>query len=158
LNQNMETFAGNASSINQMDSMPMDEEMSMDSGNNMEHSNNQTGSIDMDRNIEHSTNGFIFGSMSGLNMTEGERARWWYLLGMGREMACTQLTGTVRHCTEWNACVDGIEVFPATTRVPDMVPDDPSTWLYRCHVNEHIDNGMKMLFTVRPANTTGTIG
>jgi len=24
-----------------------------------------------------------------------------------------------------------------------MVPDDPSTWLYRCHVNEHIDNGME---------------
>ncbi len=54
--------------------------------------------------------------------------------------------------------LDGIEVFPATTRVLDMVPDDPSTWLYRCHVNEHIDNGMEMLFTVRPANTTGTIG
>ena len=67
----METFAGNASSMNQMDSMPMDEEMSMDSGNNMEHSNNQTGSINMDRNIKHFTNGFIFGSMSGLNMTEG---------------------------------------------------------------------------------------
>jgi hypothetical protein len=44
-------------------------------------------------------------------------------------------------------CVlDGIEVFPATTRVLDMVPDDPSTWLYPCHVNEHIDNGMEMLF------------
>lgn len=99
MNQNMETFAGNASSINQMDSMPMDEEMSMDSGNNMEYSNNQTGSINIDRNIKQTTNGFIFGSMSGLNMTEGERARWWYLLGMGREMVCTQLTDTVRHCS-----------------------------------------------------------
>jgi hypothetical protein len=44
------------------------------------------------------------------------------------------------------ACVDGIEVFPATTRVLDMVPDDPSTWLYRCHVNEGIDNRMEVLF------------
>jgi len=72
----METFAANASSINQMDSMPMNEEMSMDSGNNMEHCNNQTDSINMDRNMKHSINGFIFGSMSGLIMTEGERARW----------------------------------------------------------------------------------
>lgn len=82
-----------------MDSMPMDEEMSMDNGNNMEHSNNQRGSINMDRNIKHSINGFIFGSMSGLNLTEGEIARWWYLLGMGREMVCSQLTGTVRYCS-----------------------------------------------------------
>ena len=76
MKQNMETFAGSASSINQMDSMPMDEEMSMDSGNNMEHSNNQTGSINMNRNMKHSINGFIFDSILGLNMTEGERARW----------------------------------------------------------------------------------
>jgi hypothetical protein len=89
----METFAGNASSINQMDSMPMDEEMSMDSGNNMEHFSNQTGSINMDRNMKHSINGFLFGSMSGLNMTEGERAQWWYLLGMGR--------GNGMHTAHW---------------------------------------------------------
>ncbi|HET6808746.1 MAG TPA: multicopper oxidase domain-containing protein [Nitrososphaera sp.] len=40
-----------------------------------------------------------------------------------------------------------MKVFPTTTRVLDMVPDDPGTsWLYRCHVNEHIDNGMEVLF------------
>jgi FtsP/CotA-like multicopper oxidase with cupredoxin domain len=59
----------------------------------------------------------------------------------------------------WNGMrVDAIEVFSATSRVLDTVPDDPGTWLYHCHVNEHINNGMEVLFTATPANSTGTIG
>jgi hypothetical protein len=55
----------------------------------------------------------------------------------------------------WNGMdVDAIEVLPATTRVLDMVHEDPGTWLYHCHVNEHIDNGMEALFRVLPANGT----
>jgi FtsP/CotA-like multicopper oxidase with cupredoxin domain len=171
LKQNMETFAGNASSANQMESMPMDNNMSMnmDTGNNMssmdsmsmgsgnmEHSSNTTDSMNMDSNMKHSINGYIFGSMPGLNMTEGEKVRW-YVMGMGGEMDM--------HTAHWHGQtllsnemrVDAIEVFPATTRVLDMVPDDPGTWLYHCHVNEHIDNGMEAMFRVAPANdTTGT--
>jgi hypothetical protein len=75
MEQNMETFAGNASSANEMDSMPMDNDMSMnmDTGNNMssmddnmsmnsnmEHSN-MTDSMNMDSNMKHSINGFILG-------------------------------------------------------------------------------------------------
>ncbi len=32
----------------------------------------------------------------------------------------------------------------------DMVPDDPGTRLYHCHVNDHIHAGMMALFTVNP--------
>jgi hephaestin len=32
--------------------------------------------------------------------------------------------------------------------VADMVPDDVGTWLYHCHVNDHITAGMQALYTV----------
>jgi FtsP/CotA-like multicopper oxidase with cupredoxin domain len=31
-----------------------------------------------------------------------------------------------------------------------MVPDNPGTWLYHCHVNDHIVAGMQAKFTVTP--------
>jgi len=30
------------------------------------------------------------------------------------------------------------------------VPDNPGTWLFHCHVDEHLDNGMYALFKVEP--------
>ena len=35
-------------------------------------------------------------------------------------------------------------------RVADMVPDNPGTWLYHCHVNDHIGAGMLARFSVVP--------
>jgi hephaestin len=29
-----------------------------------------------------------------------------------------------------------------------MVPDDPGTWLYHCHVNDHILAGMQTRYAV----------
>ena len=33
----------------------------------------------------------------------------------------------------------------------DMVPDDPGTWLFHCHVNDHILAGMLGRYRVLPA-------
>jgi len=30
------------------------------------------------------------------------------------------------------------------------VPDDPGTWLYHCHVEEHMDTGMVTMYKVEP--------
>jgi hephaestin len=43
---------------------------------------------------------------------------------------------------------DVVELLPATTLVADMRPDDPGTWLYHCHVNDHILAGMLSLYRV----------
>ena len=37
---------------------------------------------------------------------------------------------------------------PATMVVADMVPDDPGTWLFHCHVNDHIPAGMLTRYQV----------
>lgn len=33
-------------------------------------------------------------------------------------------------------------------KVADMVPDDPGSWLFHCHVNDHITAGMLAQFAV----------
>jgi hephaestin len=43
---------------------------------------------------------------------------------------------------------DVANLLPATMQTADMVPDDPGTWLYHCHVNDHIIAGMLALYTV----------
>ena len=45
---------------------------------------------------------------------------------------------------------DMLELLPGTMRVVDMVPDNVGTWLYHCHVNDHITAGMQALYTVTP--------
>jgi len=39
---------------------------------------------------------------------------------------------------------------PAQMQTVDMVPDDPGTWLYHCHVEEHMDTGMVTMYKVEP--------
>jgi hephaestin len=45
---------------------------------------------------------------------------------------------------------DVIALLPASMVVADMIPDDPGTWLFHCHVNDHIIAGMLTLYTVEP--------
>ena len=33
-------------------------------------------------------------------------------------------------------------------KVFDMVADNPGTWMYHCHVNDHIAAGMMAIYTV----------
>lgn len=100
-------------------------------------------------NLMHSMNGYVFGNLPGLTMNVGERVRW-YLLDMGTE--------TDLHTPHWHgqtALVNGmrtdvVALLPAQMAVADMVPDNPGTWLFHCHVNDHITAGMLSLFTVNP--------
>jgi FtsP/CotA-like multicopper oxidase with cupredoxin domain len=91
----------------------------------------------------------VFGNLKGLTMRKGERVRW-YLMGMGTEVDL--------HSPHWHGntlTVDGhrqdvVELLPATLLTADMQPDDVGTWLYHCHVNDHITAGMLALYRVRP--------
>ena len=74
----------------------------------------------------------------------------WYMLGMGTEVDL--------HTPHWHGNTgawtgmrtDVIELLPASMKVLDMMPDDRGTWLFHCHVNDHINAGMLARFTVRP--------
>jgi FtsP/CotA-like multicopper oxidase with cupredoxin domain len=98
-------------------------------------------------NLMHGINGYVFGNLPGLDMTAGQRVRW-YLMGMGSEVDL--------HTPHWhgNTVVvagmrtDVSNLLPATMQVADMVADDPGSWLFHCHVNDHILAGMQARYQV----------
>jgi FtsP/CotA-like multicopper oxidase with cupredoxin domain len=100
-----------------------------------------------ERGLMHSINGFIFGNLPGLDMNNGEKVRW-YLLGMGNEVDL--------HSPHWHGKTlryeqrqtDVIELLPGSMATADMNADNPGTWLYHCHVADHIDAGMMAKYTI----------
>jgi FtsP/CotA-like multicopper oxidase with cupredoxin domain len=102
----------------------------------------------------HTINGRTFGNLAGLDMNEGERVRW-YLFGLGSESDF--------HSAHWHglrALEDGhrhtdvVELLPASMKIADTVADNPGSWLFHCHVAEHMAKGMFARFTVRPPGNT----
>jgi hephaestin len=43
---------------------------------------------------------------------------------------------------------DTLPLMPMGMIVADMVPDNPGTWLFHCHVGPHFDAGMIARYTV----------
>lgn len=101
----------------------------------------------VESNKKHAINGFLYGNLRGLVMTRGERVRW-YLMGLGNENDI--------HTPHWHGNTllhhqmreDTTEVFPATTQVLDMQPDDVGTWMFHCHVADHMNAGMMTRYTI----------
>jgi FtsP/CotA-like multicopper oxidase with cupredoxin domain len=97
----------------------------------------------------YSINGLIEGNLPMLTMKKGERVRW-YLFANSNEDDV--------HTPHWhgqtvlfdNMRTDMVHLEPMMMIQADMVPDNVGTWLFHCHVNEHIEGGMQTLFTVLP--------
>jgi FtsP/CotA-like multicopper oxidase with cupredoxin domain len=99
-------------------------------------------------NSKHAINGLLYGNLQGLAMRVGERVRW-YVIGLGNENDIHTVHwhgGTALHR---GSRLDTIEVFPATTQIVDMRPDNAGTWLLHCHVADHMAGGMMTRYTVR---------
>jgi manganese oxidase len=103
----------------------------------------------IESNKMHSINGYSYGNLPGLTMRVGQRVRW-YLIGQGTEVDL--------HTPHWHGntvLINGMrtdvgELLPMSMKVADMVPDNPGTWLFHCHVNDHILAGMQATYTVTP--------
>jgi hephaestin len=127
LDRNIETFASSPASVDHED-----EEF-------------------FESNLMHSINGWVYGyqPLESVTMWRGERVRW-YMLGMGTEVDI--------HTPHWHGQsgivmgmrTDIVELLPASMKVFDMEPDNPGTWLFHCHVNDHINAGMLTRFRVLP--------
>jgi FtsP/CotA-like multicopper oxidase with cupredoxin domain len=103
----------------------------------------------------YAINGYIYGNLSGLEMNEGERVRW-YLFGLGSEADLhTPHWHGLRVIDEGIRRTDTVELLPASMKVADMVPDNPGDWLFHCHVEEHMTGGMFARVTVFPKAKPG---
>ena len=97
----------------------------------------------------YSLNGFTYGNLPMLTMKKGEHVRW-YLLSNSNEDDV--------HAPHWHGQTvisnmmrtDTLNLGPMMMMVADMIPDEVGTWLFHCHVNDHLDNGMVGRFTVTP--------
>ncbi len=100
-----------------------------------------------DPGLFYAINGFVFGNLPGLVMKNGDKVRW-YLLGMGNEIDI--------HTPHWhgstvdfsNRHTDVVELLPGSMAVADMVANNPGTWMFHCHVADHMESGMMAAYTI----------
>jgi FtsP/CotA-like multicopper oxidase with cupredoxin domain len=101
----------------------------------------------VESNLKHSINGYLYGTMPMIHVHRGEHVRW-YVMGMGTEVDL--------HTPHWHGNdvlvggmrMDVVSLLPASMVVADMVPDDRGTWLFHCHVGDHIAAGMLTRYRV----------
>jgi manganese oxidase len=99
------------------------------------------------QSLFYSINGFIFGNLPGLTMKQGERVRW-YLLGMGNEIDLHTPHWHGETVTDGRRNTDVIELLPGSMTAVDMIADNPGTWMFHCHVEDHMEAGMMAVYTI----------
>lgn len=100
-------------------------------------------------NFKASINGYMFANMLMPTMKRGERVRW-YVMTLGGEVNL--------HTPHWHGNVvtinghrtDIFSLLPAEFVTADMVPDAVGTWMFHCHVDEHMEAGMTAMYEVLP--------
>ncbi|MBV9688651.1 MAG: multicopper oxidase domain-containing protein [Ktedonobacteraceae bacterium] len=91
-------------------------------------------------------NGYAFvGNTPKFTVRVGDRVRW-RIAALGKEFHSFHLHG---HRWPFQGRFDDALVLgPATTRTFEYVEDNPGTWLYHCHVTDHMMGGMTGLYAV----------
>ena len=98
-------------------------------------------------NLMHGINGYVYGNLPAMRMRKGEHVRF-YLMGMGTEVDLHTPHWHGNTVTVMGMRTDVAELLPASMKTADMVPDAAGTWLYHCHVNDHITAGMMARYVV----------
>ncbi|KIZ07330.1 hypothetical protein MNEG_0617 [Monoraphidium neglectum] len=111
----------------------------------------------LEANTKYSINGYLWCNDPGMNFTVGEKVRW-YVTSLGSEDAI--------HTAHWHGVVfndskghhvDQVPIQSSSTEVLDMLADNPGTWLFHCHLNDHMDGGMMALFHIKGTAPTITL-
>ncbi|HEX4012802.1 MAG TPA: multicopper oxidase domain-containing protein [Candidatus Cybelea sp.] len=107
------------------------------------------GSGFVDGNFKASINGYIYGNGPKITMKQGQRVRWYVIdIGNAFDFHTPHWHGNT---VLWNKQrTDVLALMPAQMLTVDMVPDDPGTWLFHCHVADHMDAGMSAFYQVTP--------
>ncbi len=98
--------------------------------------------------LRESLNGYIFGNLPGLTMSEGERVRWYLMATSNFELHAPHWHGNTVTINHMRTDVAALQTMGMI--VADMVPDNAGTWLFHCHVGGHLKGGMQALYKVEP--------
>ena len=140
LNDNIKNHTGDPAGVKKDDSVPVD----VEGRYNIVLPSGFAGA-----NLRYNINGMQYANLPIMTMTQGDRVRW-YLVTLG--------FGFNFHTPHWhgNVVLDGgkrtdvLALSPAQMLTVDMVPDDPGTWLFHCHVSDHMEGGMVAKYRVLP--------
>jgi hephaestin len=97
-------------------------------------------------NLRETVNGLSYGYTPGLRMRRGERVRWYVFGATNFEIHAPHWHGQTVLANHMRT--DVLSLMTMQMVVADMVPDNPGTWLFHCHVVPHMLAGMQALFTV----------
>jgi len=102
-----------------------------------------------DSNLRFTMNGYSFGNMPKMVMRKGDRVRWYVVaIGFGFNFHTPHWHGNTVLVNKQRT--DVVALSPAQMVTADMVPDDPGTWFFHCHVSDHMRGGMTALYQVNP--------
>ena len=101
----------------------------------------------VDTNVKWSINGTIYGNLPMMVMKKGDHVRW-YVATLG--------DFNNAHTPHWHGNTvtvagqrtDVLVVTSAQMITADMVPDAVGTWLYHCHISDHMLAGMMARYQV----------
>jgi FtsP/CotA-like multicopper oxidase with cupredoxin domain len=105
-------------------------------------------------NTKSTINGYMFGNGPMMVMRKGEHVRW-YVMTMGN--------GFNFHTPHWHGNLVSVRgqymdviptIGPAQFVTADMIPDMPGTWMFHCHVDDHMKGGMQTLYRVLDTEVT----
>ncbi|HLX83424.1 MAG TPA: multicopper oxidase domain-containing protein [Terriglobales bacterium] len=139
LDHNIQTYTGDPKGVNKSEFIPVDADGNLAAaGNGFSVANGK-----------FAINGYIYGTGPLMTMKKGERVRW-YLVGLGE--------GFSFHTPHWHGNVvlqdgkrtDVVSLMQAQMVTVDMVPDDPGTWMFHCHLDDHMEAGMMAFYKVEP--------
>jgi manganese oxidase len=99
--------------------------------------------------LKHAINGYIFGNLPGLEMNQGERVRW-YVVALGSEKDLHVAHWHGKTVLEEGRRTDDVELLPGSMKVADMKADNPGTWMFHCHVSDHMMAGMYVSYVIHP--------
>jgi len=137
LMSNIKKYTGEPEKVNRLDFKPGDPDGNADI----------IGSGFAPANFKSTINGYLFGNNPPIVMHVGDHVRW-YVMTMGE--------GFNFHTPHWHGNVlevrgkrlDVFTIGPAEFVTADMVPDMTGSWMFHCHVDEHMQTGMMTEYTV----------
>jgi len=139
LQHNIDTYTQDPKGVKRDEEVPLDE-----NGNFM-----LTGSGFVDTAVKWSINGYIYGDMPKMSMKLKQHVRWYLVtIGDGFNFHTPHWHGNV--VTAGGETTDVVSISPAQMITADMVPDKVGTWLFHCHVSDHMAAGMTTQYEVLP--------
>lgn len=100
-------------------------------------------------NLRETMNGYIFGNGAMPKMTVGDHVRWYLMSTTNFELHAPHWHGNI--VTSQHMKTDVVTLGTMGMVVADMDVDNPGTWLFHCHIEPHLSQGMSARFLVEPA-------